>query len=137
MIFGTLSFRVCGGLPLALVWNIWVKSQMPTALEHAFIEKSTKLLIFLPLRTIYFRTFQCETTCTRQIVYSSKEKLSSNQILQKKCIIKSDRNWGESIDGGQISLQAWWNIGIVGCQLSWHKPFLRQFPSCYTQIKVE
>ena len=37
---------------------------MSTALEHAFKEKSTKLLILLPLRTIYFWTFQCETPCT-------------------------------------------------------------------------
>ena len=34
---------------------------MPTTLEHAFKEKSTKLLILLPLRTIYFRTLQFET----------------------------------------------------------------------------
>ena len=61
MLFGTLSFRGCGGQPLALLWNIRIKSQMPIATEHAFKEKSTKLLILLPLRTIYNRTFQCET----------------------------------------------------------------------------
>ena len=60
MIFGTLSFRGCGGQSLALVWNRRVKSQMP---EHAFEEKSTKLLILLPIRTIYNLTFQCETPC--------------------------------------------------------------------------
>jgi hypothetical protein len=64
MIFGTLSFRGCGGQPLALVWNIWVKSQMHIAPEHAFKEKSTKSLILLPLRTIYNHTFQCETPCS-------------------------------------------------------------------------
>ena len=64
MIFGTLSFRGCGGQPLALVWNIRVKSQMPISPEHAFKEKSTKSLIHLPLRTIYNRTFQCETPCS-------------------------------------------------------------------------
>ena len=64
MIFGTLSFRGCGGQPLALVYDIRVKSQMPTAPEYAFKEKSTKLLILPPLRTIYFRTFQCETPCS-------------------------------------------------------------------------
>ena len=36
---------------------------MPIAPEHAFKEKSTKLLILLPLRTIYNRTFKCETPC--------------------------------------------------------------------------
>ena len=50
---------------MAFVRNIRAKSQMPIAPEHAFEEKSTKLLILLPLRTIYFRTFQCETPCNR------------------------------------------------------------------------
>ena len=68
MIFGTLTFRGCRGQPLALVRNIRVKSQMPIAPEHAFEEKSTKLLILLPLRTIYNRTFQCETPCSKQPV---------------------------------------------------------------------
>ena len=36
---------------------------MPITPEHAFKEKSTKLLILLPLRTSYNRTFQCETPC--------------------------------------------------------------------------
>ena len=38
-------------------------TQMPIAPEQAFKEKSTKLLILLPIRTIYFRTFQFETPC--------------------------------------------------------------------------
>ena len=38
---------------------------MPIAPKHAFKEKSTKLLILLPLRTIYNCTFQCETPCRR------------------------------------------------------------------------
>ena len=44
---------------------------MPIAPEHAFEEKSTKLLILLPLRTIYFRTFQCETPYIL-LLYQSK-----------------------------------------------------------------
>ena len=40
---------------------------MPTTSEHAFKEKSTKLLILLPLRTSCNRTFQCGTPCTRPI----------------------------------------------------------------------
>ena len=39
------------------------ETQMPIAAEHAFKEKSAKLLILLPLRTILKRTFQCETPC--------------------------------------------------------------------------
>ena len=64
MIFGTLSFRGRGGQLLVLVWNIRVKSQMPITTKHAFKEKSAKLLTLLPLRTIYFRTFQCEIPCS-------------------------------------------------------------------------
>ena len=40
-----------------------VETQMPITPEHGFKEKSTKLLTLLPLRTIYNRTFQCETPC--------------------------------------------------------------------------
>jgi hypothetical protein len=72
MIFGSLSFRGCGGQPLALLWNIRVKSQMPIPPEHAFIEKSTKLLILLPLRKTYNRTFQCETPCSRNKHFFTK-----------------------------------------------------------------
>ena len=42
------------------------ETQMPIASKHAFKEKSAKLLILLPLRTIYFQTFQCETPCISQ-----------------------------------------------------------------------
>ena len=41
------------------------ETQMPIALEHAYKEKSTILLILLPLRTIQKRTFQCETPCNQ------------------------------------------------------------------------
>ena len=43
MIFGTLTFKGCGGQTLALVRNIGVKSQLPIAPEHAIGEKSIKL----------------------------------------------------------------------------------------------
>ena len=38
--------------------------------EHAFKEKSAKLLILLPLRTIYFGTFQCEIPCIFFLVFT-------------------------------------------------------------------
>ena len=40
------------------------ETQMPITQEHAFKEKLTKILILLSLRTIYNRTFQCETPCS-------------------------------------------------------------------------
>ena len=45
---------------------------MCNAAEHAFKEKSAKLLILLSLRTIYFRTFQSETPCT---MYKKRPKI--------------------------------------------------------------
>ena len=77
MIFGPLSFRGCGGQTLALVCNIRVKSLMPISPEDASKEKSTKSLILLPLRTVYNRTFQCETPCTSVIheVHYEQESL--------------------------------------------------------------
>ena len=79
MIFGTLTFGGCGGQPLALVRNIRVKNQMPITPEHAFEEKSTKLLILLALRTVYNRTFQCGTPCSkRQKVCPSLKRICKN-----------------------------------------------------------
>ena len=42
---------------------------MPTPPEHAFKEKSTKLLILPSLRTIYNCTFQCETPCIMTFLF--------------------------------------------------------------------
>ena len=49
---------------------------MPIAAEHAFKEKSAKLLILLPLRTISKRTFQCETPCKYHIILSHRPLLT-------------------------------------------------------------
>ena len=55
------------------------ETQMPITPEHAFKEKSTKLLTLLSLRTIYNRTFQCETpcTCARKILRSQCDEIVS------------------------------------------------------------
>ena len=46
------------------------ETQMPIAPKDAIKEKSAKLLIPLPLRTIYFQIFQCETPCIIYITLS-------------------------------------------------------------------
>ena len=56
---------------------------MPTAPKHAFKEKSTKLLILPPLRTIYFRTFQCETPCM-YCKYSMYILMNANIVSKQK-----------------------------------------------------
>jgi hypothetical protein len=69
---------------------------MPISPEHAFKEKSTKLLILPSLRTIYNRTFQCETPCSRvfaDIKYNIRfdiTDLISNFGINIEAIPKSD-----------------------------------------------
>ena len=62
--FGILQTWGCGGQAVSFMWKLIDETQMPIALKHVFKEKSRKLLILLPLRTIYFRTFHCETPCS-------------------------------------------------------------------------
>ena len=54
---------------------------MPIAPEHAFEKISMKLLILLPLRTIYNRTFQCVTPCTYK---NLGRNLRSDHVFCKK-----------------------------------------------------
>ena len=56
---------------------------MCNAAEHAFKEKSAKLLILLSLRTIYFRTFQSETPC---IIFPP------NEIIFEHCGLPMQRS---------------------------------------------
>ena len=51
---------------MSFMYKLIDETQMPITAEHPFKEKSTKLLTLLPLRTIYFRTFQCETVCSKE-----------------------------------------------------------------------
>ena len=60
---------------------------MPISPEHAFEEKSTKLLILLPIRTIYNRTFQCETTCNTLNEELSEATLPMGHIQTKRIFI--------------------------------------------------
>ena len=60
---------------------------MPIVLEHVFKEKSTELFILLPLRTIYNRTFQCETPC------NTRQKLLNLVIFQES--IKTKHSTGK------------------------------------------
>ena len=61
--FDILQTWRCGGQAMSSIQKLMDDTQMPIAPEQAFKEKSTKLLILLPIRTIYFRTFQFETPC--------------------------------------------------------------------------
>ena len=62
-IFDTLAVRCCWGQLIQLFWKMVDKTQMATPPEHTRHHDSRKLLILLPLRAIYFSTFQYETPC--------------------------------------------------------------------------
>ena len=63
---------------------------MPIPPEHASKEKSTKLLILPSLRTIYNRTFQCETPCTLEKFKFKLKKLLGFRNLRKSQKRKKD-----------------------------------------------
>ena len=54
---------------------------MPITPKHAFKEKSIKLLILLPLRTIYNRTYQCETPCTTNYIPHCLDLDLNDQVM--------------------------------------------------------
>ena len=64
---------------------------MPIAAEHASNEKSAKLLIHLHLRTIYFRTFQCEIPCMYLYIITPKEDFEKFLILSILAIFASTK----------------------------------------------
>ena len=71
---------------------------MPITPKHVFKEKSTKLLILLPLRTIYNRTFQCETPCSKQHVGHTPTSHVSLKETNKKCHLNwSNLNFGDLV----------------------------------------
>ena len=72
---------------MLLFWKQIHKTQMSNPPEAASYRNSTKLLIFLPLRAIYFYSLYYETPCTTYIVQflacgQSKRK-NSKKIIQK------------------------------------------------------
>ena len=76
-IFATFSVRGCWGWSMLLFWKLVDETQMSTPPEHTRHRDSRKLLILLPLRAIYFTTFQYETPCTF-IFFNSFLPLISN-----------------------------------------------------------
>ena len=58
-----VSIRGCWSQPMLLFFKLVDETQMTKALKHTKHHKSTKLLILLPLREIYFRLFLYETPC--------------------------------------------------------------------------
>ena len=56
-----------GGLYLSFFWKLVDETQMSKPPEATRHHNSTKLLILLPLRAIWFRPFQYDTPCTTQL----------------------------------------------------------------------
>ena len=79
---------------------------MPINPKHAFKEKSTKLLILLPLRTIYNRTFQCETPCSSSWDYSSRNSSSWDY----SSLNSSSRDYSSQNSSSQGYFHSFWLI---------------------------
>ena len=57
----TISVGGCWGQPMSFFWKLVDETHIPKPPEATRYHNSTKLSIFLPLRVIYFSTFQYET----------------------------------------------------------------------------
>ena len=75
LISDTLGVGGCWGHLILLFWKLVNKTQMSTSPEHTKHHDSRKLSILLPLRAIYFSTFQYETPCTYSQVLAAISKL--------------------------------------------------------------
>ena len=64
LISDTLAVGGCWGQQMLLFWELVDKIQMSKPPEHTRHHDSRQLSIPLPLRAIYFSTFQYETPCT-------------------------------------------------------------------------
>ena len=75
--FSTFSVGSCCGQPMLLFWKLIHKTQISKPPEAASYRNSTKLLILLPLRAIYFYSFHYETPCrTVPFVYFANAVMS-------------------------------------------------------------
>ena len=61
--FSTFSFGGCWGQPMLPFWKLIHKTQISNPPEAASYRNSTKLLILLPLRDIYYYSLHYETPC--------------------------------------------------------------------------
>ena len=78
------SKRGCWGQPMSFFWKLVDKTQMCNPPEATRHHSQIKSLIPLPLRAIYFRTFQCEIPCKRNY-----QKVIRCSFLKINCIKKS------------------------------------------------
>ena len=63
LISDTFSVGGCWGQPMLLFWKLDNETQMSNPFDHAARDIPSKFSIFLPLRAIYFRSYQYETPC--------------------------------------------------------------------------
>ena len=68
LISDTFSVGGCWGQPMLLFWKLGDKTQMSIPCDHAARDIPSKFSIFLPLRAIYFRSYQSETPCKKFVV---------------------------------------------------------------------
>ena len=61
--FSNFSVGGCWGQPMLLFWKLVDETQMGIPRDHAGRDILSKLLILLPLRAVYFRSYHYETPC--------------------------------------------------------------------------
>ena len=74
LISDTLAVGGCWGWQMLLFWELVNKIQMFKPPEHTRYHDSRQLSILLPLRAIYFSTFQYETPCMCHVNYLGMRK---------------------------------------------------------------
>jgi hypothetical protein len=85
--FSTFSVEGCWGQPMLLFWKLIHKTQMSNPPEAASYRNSTKLLILLPLRVIYFYSLYRVAlrhglrTPREEIAFTARPKIHSHSQI--------------------------------------------------------
>ena len=126
--FITFSVGGCWGQPMVLFWKVVNETQMSKPPEATRHHNSTKLLLLLHLRAIYFSTFQYETPCRSDVkplfLFRTLNRIGLLSPCQFLCMI-----WYESLfislaknsphlnfDGHKTLAVEWiWQIWHVNC----------------------
>ena len=92
LISDTLSIGGCWGQLMLLFWKLVDETQMGNPCDHAARDILSKLSILLPLRAVYFRSYQYETPCTSAIMNAIAVNMQEdyNNARDSKLTIKID-----------------------------------------------
>ena len=109
LISDTLSVGGCWGQPMSILWKLVDETQISISPEATRHHNSTKLLILLPLRGIYFYSVHYETPC----IYGTVMKNAHSEIISTRCVLsENSHRCGQFFTHMFIicNLQVRWNI---------------------------